>query len=246
MTTTYPCPEGHQSADPEWCDTCGTPLAKQPTPAPTTARTAAVPAGAGSVGATVGCAHCGAVNEADALFCESCGYDFTTGQAPPPPPQPVGVAPPLTESAEPTDFSVDVTVDPAWYALQGAVSNEPCPPPVSQRLAVRGTSVQIGRTSAEKGLHPEVALNDDAGVSRRHAQLVQDNAGEWSAVDQGSMNGTYVVASGVALASVPDPIAVGEPVALAPGDRVFVGAWSCITLIDNRVPVGGANVSPES
>jgi len=205
-----------------------------------------VPAGAGSVGATVGCAHCGAVNEADALFCESCGYDFTTGQAPPPPPQPVGVAPPLTESAEPTDFSVDVTVDPAWYALQGAVSNEPCPPPVSQRLAVRGTSVQIGRTSAEKGLHPEVALNDDPGVSRRHAQLVQDNAGEWSAVDQGSMNGTYVVASGVALASVPDPIAVGEPVALAPGDRVFVGAWSCITLIDNRVPVGGANVSPES
>ena len=55
-----------------------------------------------------------------------------------------------------------------------------------------------------------------------------------------------VVASGVALTSVPDPIAVGEPVALAPGDRVFVGAWSCITLIDNRVPVGGANVSPES
>lgn len=30
------------------------------------------------------CPHCGADSPADALFCESCGYDFTTGTAPEP------------------------------------------------------------------------------------------------------------------------------------------------------------------
>lgn len=252
MATSSICPEGHQSADPEWCDTCGSPISGAGTgtgagvpaagPAGTGATASAVtaPVAAGSpppvppgpVGPTVTCAHCGTLNELDALFCESCGFDFTTGQAPPPPVAPVALTPdPVT--SEPTDFSVEVAVDPAWYALQGAESNQPCPPPTSVVVPVRTTTVLIGRTSSERSLAPEIALNDDPGVSRRHAQLVQAPDGSWSAVDQGSMNGTYVV-DGPAPSDPPAPIPVGEVVPLRAGSRVFVGAWTCITVIDHR------------
>lgn len=244
--STYTCPEGHQSADPEWCDTCGSPIAggaSGGTPgasagttgvtSPTAAAPRSVPT-PGPSGPTVTCAHCGVLNELDALFCESCGFDFTTGQAPPPPPTPVATTPDPA-SSEPTDFSVEVAVDPAWYALQGADSNEPCPAATSVVLAVRTTAVLIGRTSSERAVAPEIALNDDPGVSRRHAQLVQGADGAWSAVDQGSMNGTYVV-NGPVPNEPPTPIPVGEPIPLAPGARVYVGAWSCITLLDNRTP----------
>ena len=141
---------------------------------------------------------------------------------------------------------MEVAVDPAWYALQGADSNEPCPPPSRVSVSVRGTTLLIGRTSAEKAVDPEIALNDDPGVSRRHAQLVQGPDGTWSAVDQGSMNGTYVVVGGVVPTEPPAPIAVGEPVALAAGDVVFVGAWSRITLIDRRAQQAAATGSPPS
>lgn len=264
--TTFTCPEGHQSADPEWCDTCGSPIGRSAggaAPAgpggpsglaggagPVTTPTATVAPGGTpprvptSSGPTVTCTHCGTVNEVDALFCESCGFDFTTGQAPPPPRPPVAVAPVPDVSTEPTDFAVEVAVDPAWYALQGADSNEPCPAPSRVSLSVRGTTLLIGRTSAEKAVDPEIALNDDPGVSRRHAQLVQGPDGTWSAVDQGSMNGTYVVVGGVVPTDPPAPIAVGEPVALAAGDVVFVGAWSRITLIDRRAQQAAAPGSP--
>src|SRR5690606_25776352 len=49
--------------------------------------------------ATQTCPHCGALNVEDALFCESCGYDFTTGTPPmgsdpQPPPEPDSVVGP--------------------------------------------------------------------------------------------------------------------------------------------------------
>lgn len=237
--TTYACPEGHQSGDPEWCDTCGAPIGAPLDTAPLSAVNAPASPTA-PPGPTITCTNCGTLNAADALFCESCGFDFTTGQAPPSPrPPAVSAVPDPAIADEPTDFAVEVSVDPGWYALQGADSNEPCPAPTTVRLPIRGTAVLIGRASVEKGLHPEVALNDDPGVSRRHAQLVASADGAWSAVDQGSMNGTYIVAGGAlpdtALPdTAPAPIPVGDPVAIAPGDAVYVGAWSRIVLIDQR------------
>ncbi len=40
------------------------------------------PAPAAPAAATTACPHCQATNPADALFCEACGYDFTTGAPP--------------------------------------------------------------------------------------------------------------------------------------------------------------------
>ena len=42
--TTYTCPNGHQSADPEWCDTCGAPIGGSPEAAPAPVERAAAPA----------------------------------------------------------------------------------------------------------------------------------------------------------------------------------------------------------
>jgi hypothetical protein len=73
------CPSGHQTNQADFCDVCGLPLAGSPQ-APTPAST--------SDQASISCPHCAAVNVAEALFCESCGYDFTTGSMPAPAPAP--------------------------------------------------------------------------------------------------------------------------------------------------------------
>lgn len=95
---TVVCPEGHTSESTDYCDVCGTPI-------PAGAGTAAEPAqpGAGGpsgsagaagepaaapAGSPVTCPNCGDLSPAGSLFCENCGYDFTTGTTAPPPPPP--------------------------------------------------------------------------------------------------------------------------------------------------------------
>jgi len=76
------CPEGHTSQALDYCDVCGTPM---------TASSPAGGAGSGPTGSGAAsgeasepttCPHCQAPAPAGALFCENCGYDFTTGTAP--------------------------------------------------------------------------------------------------------------------------------------------------------------------
>uniref|UniRef100_UPI0018F17307 zinc-ribbon domain-containing protein n=1 Tax=Actinotalea solisilvae TaxID=2072922 RepID=UPI0018F17307 len=85
------CPQGHTSESTDYCDTCGAPMG-----AGATGAGAGAPGGAGgAVGAGttppppppgapagVACPHCGTGNVDGALFCEACGYDFTTGAMP--------------------------------------------------------------------------------------------------------------------------------------------------------------------
>lgn len=102
------CPNGHTSESGDYCDTCGAPIAAGAAPAGSAGVAAsAVPVGgpvvgggslgsggrttgsgasaaspAGPLPATKPCPHCSTDNADDALFCESCGYDFTTGTPP--------------------------------------------------------------------------------------------------------------------------------------------------------------------
>ncbi|QHC56382.1 pSer/pThr/pTyr-binding forkhead associated (FHA) protein [Rathayibacter tanaceti] len=73
----FRCPEGHTSASGDYCDVCGAPIGAPSSPPPA----AAAPTTAIPTGPSV-CPHCSFPNEPGALFCENCGYDFTTGSLP--------------------------------------------------------------------------------------------------------------------------------------------------------------------
>ncbi len=114
--TTYTCPEGHTSADSDYCDVCGSPIgaagSSSGVPAATQAASSAQAGGAGGSMLDLGgpapdpgpatpaapagqvCPSCSAAAPADALFCENCGYDFITGQLPRPLSPPDGTAAP--------------------------------------------------------------------------------------------------------------------------------------------------------
>jgi pSer/pThr/pTyr-binding forkhead associated (FHA) protein len=160
------------------------------------------------------------------LFCEDCGYDFTTGQrpaveAPLAPPTPT--APPVA-----TGWEVEVTADSAWYAVKATSDTDPFPTDqVPRRQPITGHVAMIGRESASRGIHPDIDCGADAAVSRRHAQLVR-SGDDWQVVDLGSTNGTTVAAAGQPPEA--DSLPSGVPRVVADGDSVMVGAWTRITL----------------
>jgi hypothetical protein len=230
------CPNGHESATDDYCDVCGAPIGGAPSgpppdplPAPPVA---SPPASAPSPGATapssgppVDCPNCGTENLADALFCEDCGYDFTTGQKPAPDvPLTLEGQAPVVE----TGWEVEVSADRDWYAVKATADTEPFPTDQAPHtVALRGHVAMIGRESASRGIHPDIDAGTDAAVSRRHAQLVH-SGDEWQIVDLDSTNGTTVAKAGQAPDT--DPLPSGQPRPLAEGDSVMVGAWTRITL----------------
>jgi hypothetical protein len=201
------------------------PAPSSPTPSPSPSPSSP----AVSAGAQVDCPNCGLSNDAVNLFCEQCGYDFTTGQAPPQP----AVAPQSAEPIAPVDSNVKwvvvVEVDPVWYSLKGSLADQACPPSSSSTVALSQHTALIGRSSQSRDIHPEIALEGDTGVSRRHAQLVRDGD-DLAVIDLSSTNGTYVVPAGTEPADDTDAIEVGLPTSLHDGDRVYLGAWSRLTI----------------
>ncbi len=245
------CPNGHYTSAVDYCDICGAPVdpAAQAGGPDDPAPAAGTPDGSGPP--TEPCPGCGAPHTADALFCESCGYDFTTGAMPrpldpPDPAPPLGsqpdaaavtgessgppapdadVASGLPDVPEPTPvprWVVEVWVDPAWYAE--SQSPDPMPSAGPPRTVVlTGRSALVGRPSASRNIHPDVDCSDDSGVSRRHAQLTTDGT-RFFVEDLESANGTFVAGSTGPLPK--DPVAVGPKTELDPDDRVYVGAWT--------------------
>ncbi|QTE30838.1 FHA domain-containing protein [Pengzhenrongella sicca] len=258
---TVTCPNGHQSVATDYCDVCGEPLAAVlaggagggagagagvGAGAAGGAPTGSAPTGSASTGpASQTCPNCQTENVADALFCEACGYDFTTGAMPrvpapassldlgAPDASPAGPASPAG-SASPTplaprvplEWVTEIWVDPDWYAEQD--STEPCPSPglpAIVPLTVR--SVLIGRVSKSRNIHPEIDCDGDIGVSRRQAQLTTDGT-RWWVEDLQSSNGTYVGPDSGPLPTV--PLTPGQRRELSEGDRVYVGAWTRIVV----------------
>ncbi len=249
----YTCPNGHSSASADYCDTCGAPIEPAAPPdgaggapaggsAVAPGRTGAPPQGAPTTqpgpDGTAGpkpCPHCGTDNADDALFCESCGFDFTTG-TPPRPPDPASsldidvnagqaqamspAPPPVAPAIEPASV-VEIWVDPDWHAAQE--SDVPCPSPGLPAVApLTAQSVLVGRRSLSRGINPEVDCGSDIGVSRRHAQLTTDGQ-RWWVEDLQSANGTYVGPASGPLPTAAIPAGRHE---LADDDRIYVGAWT--------------------
>ncbi|MEQ6903539.1 FHA domain-containing protein [Nocardioides sp. YIM 152588] len=296
MTST--CPTGHASEADDYCDVCGLPIGADAAAAPAeepadagapsgeqSGESAGQSAGAAAAAAPVPeapevpdaatCPNCQASNPPNALFCEACGYDFTTGTMPrpvtpspldlsdltgfppaspsfpppsfPPPSSPPPSSPPSSppageaepEPAAPAEPAVaplapaldepwvaEVWIDPDWYAEQD--SADPLPSAgVPQVIRIPATSALVGRTSRSRGIHPDVDLASDTGISRRHCQLTTDGT-RWWVEDLGSSNGTYV---GSSVGTLPrQPLPPGEKREVAPGERIYLGAWTRIVV----------------
>jgi hypothetical protein len=236
--STQVCPNGHVSGDPDWCDTCGAPMAGggqaasaelapggAPVPSPPGS-----PAAGTSTTAPIPCPHCSAMNSADNLFCESCGYDFTTGQAPEPlPSAPAAPEPSAAPAAQAGSWIVVIEVDPVWHALKGELADAALPPSSTSTVPVAQHTSLVGRTSQSRGLRPEIALDADTAVSRRHAQLILEGD-KLSVVDLSSTNGTFVTDRGVEPTADLQPLAPGVSATVDDGDQIFVGAWSRLTV----------------
>ncbi|MBS44989.1 MAG: phosphopeptide-binding protein [Nocardioides sp.] len=245
------CPAGHDSDATDYCDTCGavidpaqqssTPAAPAPSPAPSSF--------SGPDASAAGeCPSCGAAHPPAALFCESCGYDFTTGTMPRPvdptpltPPVPAAASapsPPAASSPSPgapsgnpspppaEPWVAEVWIDPDWYADQE--STDPLPSPGLPTVVVlRHRSNLIGRSSRSRGIDPELDLGSDHGISRRHAQLTTDGT-RWFVEDLGSSNGTYVGDAGGPLPVT--PLAPGQKTEITDDSRIYLGAWTRVVL----------------
>jgi hypothetical protein len=244
------CPAGHTSSSDDYCDVCGMPIDPSAVDAappaapsqPPSAPASPSPASPGPLQGGQTCPSCGTPNVADALFCEACGYDFTTGTMPRPVAAPIpNAAPGLSgedvESNQPTpstppgvaapfDWVVEIWIDPTWYEAQE--SPDPLPSPgLPVVVPLRGRSVLVGRTSASRNIHPEIDCETDSGVSRRQAQLTTDGT-RWWVEDLESANGTFVASAAGAVPE--DPIPVGVKRELNPDDRVYVGAWTRLVI----------------
>lgn len=131
-------------------------------------------------------------------------------------------------AAAPSGWEVEVSPDRDWYAVKATADTDPFPTdPQPRTIELRGHVAMIGRESASRGIHPDIDAGDDSAVSRRHAQLVH-SGDEWQVVDLGSTNGTTIARAGQQPDA--DPLPGGQPVTLADGDSVLVGAWTRVTL----------------
>ncbi|AEW94146.1 MULTISPECIES: FHA domain-containing protein [Streptomycetaceae] len=148
---------------------------------------------------------------------------------------PYGWPEPHEESPEPGPeaWTAVVGADQAYYTAMMARSGPeasglsfPSASP-EQYVPLTGEEFTIGRRRHSGGGHvPDIDLSrapEDPGVSHRHALLVRRPDGGWSVVDQDSTNGTTVNLGA-------EPITPFQPVELADGDQVHVGAWTTITL----------------
>ena len=141
------CPNGHTSDSTDYCDTCGSPIESAGSgPAAAPAATAASSTSAASSAAPqplgVVCPNCGIMNAPGALFCEACGYDYTTGTMPrPPEPSVLDLDTPLPESEPATDIPLpdedgaDEPATPSAAASSLLELDAPLPPPALSQPA---------------------------------------------------------------------------------------------------------------
>lgn len=124
------CPAGHTSSADDYCDVCGLPI-------DSTANGAPAPIEAHAAPEAVRCPNCGTPNAPDALFCEACGYDFTTGTLP-------------RSAAVPS--SPDEP-EVAEFVAEGAPVTEPDAPP-AEPVDTPAAPIEPAETPADQPVEP--------------------------------------------------------------------------------------------
>jgi hypothetical protein len=243
------CPANHFSVRLDFCDVCGARM-EPPEPAPQAAAPAAPAAH---------CPQCGTARLGQ--FCEACGFDFVSGKVQPSwamrsaalvsgaaardpaadagflsrtPVDGVGLGrarpPDVSDRFGATSWVAVATADRRYFdrVVAGGAPDARtiqfpryCP---ERRFRLAGREMRIGRRSASRGIEPEIDLTGpptDPGISHLHAVLLAEPVG-WALLDPGSANGTLINGS---------ELAPGQRVALHPGDRVYLGAWTVLTIL---------------
>ena len=207
MTTS--CPAGHASATDDYCDTCGVPInaaSETPPPPPPAPPPAPEPPPAP---AAVTCPGCGA--DVQGQFCESCGYDVVAGV-------------PASSGTVTLALGADRS---HWERMVG--SGEPAFPDVAPTMTfeLTGDRATLGRVRPGRTSDVDLQLTGpgaDPAVSQHQCEFVRDDAtGAWSVRDTDSANGTWINDGD-------EPLAQGQAHVLAAGDRIFVGAWTRLTV----------------
>ena len=158
-------------------------------------------------------------------FCEVCGHDSAL-------PEPAPRTQPASAAA-PVGWTAVVAADREFH--QRVVAREG-PDTVDfpqffpeRRISLDKDITLIGRHNHDQGVEPEIDLGIhpvDRGVSTQHAVLRIRESG-LTVTDLGSTNGTSLNGS-------EDFLAKGEETPLADGDRIHVGAWTTITVVQSR------------
>jgi len=214
---TATCPAGHESTTADYCDTCGTPItaatsAAEPAPSPGSSAgpTEGTPVEAAAPTAAA-CPGCG--EDVTGRFCESCGYDLESGTPAAPPPVTLALS---TDRAH-------------WERMVG--SGEPAFPSVGPTLGLEltGDRAVLGRVRSGAEVDVDLALTGtaaDPAVSHHQCAFERDGA-SWTVRDLDSANGTWIN-------DATEPLASGESHRLTDGDRILIGAWTCLTVHVSR------------
>ncbi len=173
--------------------------------------------------AGIACPVCGDQVQNGGRYCENCGTDIENASAAPV----AGRVRAGTESRSPRwDWQLVVACDRDYFGRVEADDIEFPDAPVERTFSLTEDRVSIGRNGAIQPGEQAVDLSAppaDAGVSRQHALLERQPDGGWTVVDCHSTNGTY-------LNDRADPISCEQPVPVADGDQIHLGAWTTITL----------------
>jgi FHA domain len=228
---TYQCSKGHASTESDYCSECGTKIQTITTEA--SIINSNLNSNANSLNGkaiketnkTITCPACTAPHEPNSgIFCEICGYNFSTGvhgEVPPIVPQ-IQVKEEKEQSIQASNSSpsaqfveITITIDPS---LKSPESPEPPnQPPIILRCD-RETNL-IGRCSEARGINPDIALDFDNAVSHRHAIINRQPDGSFTLRDIESANGTIL--NGIELNPLVDTL-------LKDGDEFTLGHWTRI------------------
>ena len=258
------CPNGHLSQAEDFCDTCGAKIDLEHQPEPVAgAGTSAPDPTPGSSDPDAHpdqqvCTNCSTPNAPDALFCEACGYDFTTGALPRgSTPKPTPGEGPEGASGTESGMGAGTAADDGGAAPSPVVAGGGSIAPAialawvaevwvdpewydvqeaDEPMPSAGLPVVVGLTARSLligRMSPSRNIHPDIDCTAdtgvsRRHAQLSTDGQRWFVEDLGSSNGTFV---GPASGPLPDsPIAVGPRTELDDDDRIYVGAWTRIVV----------------
>jgi len=183
------CPNGHDSASDDFCDTCGMRIGSPPAGSSSAASGHGAPGGApgswpapGPASADEPCPNCGTPRTGQ--FCEACGYNFAGPRfspgAPPPGPGPAG--PPPASPAPPGGYSQPVPSSPSpppgpgtgGYSWSQPVPSAPAgPAPPAATLPPPARQDAAGAPSMSSFPYPQATWTAVVGADRAYYERVQ-------------------------------------------------------------------------